>query len=145
MITQTDPVFGPDVTDPNTTQSSPVSPTPTAKPGSLGFNPVNSELGFVEETTTIAQETAPTEAQQEKSEINEEKVTQPKKEQTQPQQDPEPAPNLNKMQPVPNVVDKTNIKTDTHTVVHTHDKLTSIADKEEEEFIKEVETAHGHK
>ncbi len=45
----------------------------------------------------------------------------------------------------PNIVDKTKDIAPLHHIPQTHDKLTSIADKEEEEFIKEVETAHEHK
>ncbi|RJR26886.1 hypothetical protein C4561_03870 [candidate division WWE3 bacterium] len=43
------------------------------------------------------------------------------------------------------IVDKTDKITELHHVQHPKDKLTSIADLEEEEFISEVETAHGHK
>lgn len=43
------------------------------------------------------------------------------------------------------IVDKTKEKTKIHHLEHPQDKLTSIADAEEEDFIEEVEAAHGYK
>ncbi|OGC70334.1 hypothetical protein A2415_05160 [candidate division WWE3 bacterium RIFOXYC1_FULL_39_7] len=56
-----------------------------------------------------------------------------------------PATTVHKSQPKPNIQDKTAEVAPLHHVQNVHDKLTSIADTEEEEFISEVETAHGHK
>lgn len=41
------------------------------------------------------------------------------------------------------VVNKTTKSTVLHSIEHPADKLTEIADKEEEEFINQVNTAHG--
>jgi len=43
------------------------------------------------------------------------------------------------------IIDKTKEKTKIHHLEHPLDKLTSIADTEEEDFIEEVEAAHGYK
>lgn len=47
--------------------------------------------------------------------------------------------------PVPKIVDKSSELTKTHHIQHTQDKLTALADVDEEKFIEKVETAHGHK
>ncbi len=43
------------------------------------------------------------------------------------------------------IVDKSSEVPKLHHLANTHDKLTNKADLEEEEFIKEVETAHDHR
>lgn len=45
----------------------------------------------------------------------------------------------------PKILGKSNEVTHLHHIQHPQDKLTAEADKEEEDFITEVETAHGHK
>lgn len=44
----------------------------------------------------------------------------------------------------PNIVDKTDLPSTLHHIQHPHDKITDLADREEEEFIKDVKAAHGH-
>jgi hypothetical protein len=60
---------------------------------------------------------------------------------------PEPAPQPIVVQPTqteqkPNIVDKTSQPTNLHHIQHPHDKITDLADREEEEFIKDVAAAH---
>jgi hypothetical protein len=62
-----------------------------------------------------------------------------------PQQDPAQADTTTQGQAASTqVVDKTEEITELHDVKETADNLTKFADEEEEEFIQEVETAHGH-
>ena len=51
-----------------------------------------------------------------------------------------PAPKVNP-QPIQN---KTSEKRKLHSIIDSKDTLTTLADKEEEEFIENVEAAHGH-
>ena len=48
-------------------------------------------------------------------------------------------------QPAPSIVDKSSELTQIHPLKHAQDKLTALADLDEEKFIEEVESAHGHK
>lgn len=61
-------------------------------------------------------------------------------------QTPPTAPLLTKTQIAKtNVVNKVQGKPNLHHITNSHDKLTNIADTEEEEFIEKVETVHEHK
>ena len=107
-------------------------------PGSLGFVPSTPETppaATPEKTSTPEKQPVV-----EKPGAAPASPTQPTTDTTTPQITPASA-----VKPKTPVVDKTDKITELHHVQHPKDKLTSIADIEEEEFISEVETAHGHK
>jgi hypothetical protein len=117
----------------------------TTQPGSLNFVPADPEVPIA--SIASVAETAPAEAAVEKKEIGQE---------NEPIYEapiinkPAQTPMINIPQaptPVaaPVVVDKSNELTKTHHLQNSHDKLTALADTDEEKFIEEVEAAHGHK
>jgi hypothetical protein len=127
-------------------------------PGSLDYVPPKIP-GTGAENAPVPVETAPVteapptpETQPSIETLQPEVLTPAEAPQTQPQaqqpQHQEPADN---MAPIPQettleeqLVDKTDEPTQLHSVQDTRDKLTAAADREEEEFIKNVEAAHEH-
>jgi hypothetical protein len=124
------------------------SATPNV-PGAIGGP--ESGTGSIESISSISPfnaEKAPTDVETSLNYEQEPTYEKPKPpEQYKHPQDTEPeAPLLTKTVDVkPNVVDKSKGTTKLHHISNTHDKLTNLADTEEEEFITKVETAHEHK
>lgn len=130
------------ITAPNTNQDQGnLNPTPNTDVGSLNFVPANPETGetIIYEVPKVTPETT-----QEKL-INE-VIAQPPSIPQLPKENSIPTITtpITPTTP-PKIVDNTKNITKLHHLEHSVDKLTSIADDEEEKFITEVEAAHGHK
>lgn len=103
----------------------------------------NEQISSISNEVPQQNETAPAETGTStlRGEIGAEKIQTP----TPQQKDDDSQPLLVKTATVKkdeNIVNKTNTKTELHHVAENADKLTTIADKDEEEFIGGVETAH---
>jgi hypothetical protein len=117
--------------------------TQPAQPGSLNFVPADPEIPTI---TPIAEAAPLVETGVERKAENEPIYEIPKA------PTPEPKPIDTLIPPVqapapaiPQIVDKSAELTKTHHLDKPHDKLTELADSDEEKFIHEVEAAHGHK
>lgn len=124
------------------------TPVQQPQPGSLGFIPPVSPEMPVE---TISPNTESVVAVEAISTVEREpeQENEPLYEAPTPQTDTQKAAAPIAMQPAttpaPKIVDKSGELTKTHHIQHTLDKLTALADLDEEKFIEEVESAHGHK
>lgn len=116
----------------------------TPDPGSLAFAPAGPESVPVVEVPPAIEITKPQTETIKQPEAGE--APKPKEDFVQvPKDDDGPiyVPNKPQTPPEPKPVVKTEKGTKLHPITNTTDQLTTLADKEEEDFIKEVETAHG--
>lgn len=115
-------------------------------PGSLNFVPATPEsVGEVIENKNEVASILPENNYEKQKSQETYKIPQPQAAQEQQNQPLYHIPVVPVNIPKPQIVDKTKDTTPLHSLQKSTDSLTKLADLEEEEFISDVEAAHGHK